>query len=118
MHSAPWIHLQAWVRRARILALGLAAWCRRATAAGPQADMLELDLPAGPLSATLLGIGHSADMLVSFNPGLVAPHQAPALRGRFTLQQALALALGSSDLGFRITPSGVVTVVVRSDGKP
>ena len=105
-------------RRARFLGLWLAAWHRKA-AAGPQADIVvEFDLPAGPLGATLLGIGHSAGTLVSFKPRLVEQYQAPALQGRFTLQQALKLALASSSLSFQITPSGVVTVVGRAGGKP
>ena len=112
MHTTPLAHPRQ-ARRARFLGLCLAAW-RSVAAAGPQADkvdLVEFDLPAGPLGATLLGIGRSAGTLVSFKPGLVGQHQAPALQGRFTLQQALKLALESSGLSFQITPSGVVTVV-------
>lgn len=110
MHTTPWAHpRQAW--RGRFLGLCLAAW-QRVASAGPQPDMVvEFDLPAGPLGTTLLGIGRSAGTLVSFKPGLVGQRQAPALQGRFTLQQALKLALESSGLSFQITPSGVVTVV-------
>jgi hypothetical protein len=117
MHNTPSAHPRR-ARRARFLGLCLAAWRGSVAAAGPQADMVELDLPAGPLGATLVGIGRSAGALVSFKPGLVGPHQAPALHGRFTLQQALRLALGSSGLAFQITPSGVVTVVDRASSEP
>lgn len=110
MHIIPSAHPRQ-ARRARFLSLCLAAW-HRVAPAEPQADMVvEFDLPAGPLGATLLGIGRSSGTLVSFKPGLVGQHLAPALQGRFTLQQALKLALESSGLTFQITPSGVVTVV-------
>lgn len=116
MHTPPSVHPPQ-ARRARFLGLCLAAW-RSVAAAGPQADLVELDLPAGPLGATLLGIGRSSGALVSFKPGLVSQHQAPPLHGRFTLQQALELALESSGLSFQITPSGVVTVVGQAGGTP
>lgn len=111
MHTTPSTHPRQ-ARRARFLGLWIAAW-RSGAAAGLQADMVEFDLPAGPLGATLLGIGRSASALVSFKPDLVSQHQAPPLHGRFTLQQALGLALEASGLSFQITPSGVVTVVGR-----
>ena len=103
-------------RGARILGLCLAAW--RSAAAEPQADTLEFDIPAGPLGSTLLGIARRTDTLVSFKPAVVGQHEAPAIRGRFTLQQALRLALESSGLSFQMTPSGVVTVVGRPGGEP
>jgi len=107
-------------RRPSLLALSLTAWRSSAAAQEPSLGTmnLDLDLPAGPLAAALLGIGRSAGVLVSFKPGLVGPHQAPALHGRYTLQQALALALLSSGLSFQITPSGVVTVVDRPGQAP
>lgn len=97
-------------RRLLTLALGLAAW-RGSGAAEPQADLVDYDLQAGPLAATLLAIGRLSGAMVSFKPRIVGPHEAPAVRGRFTLKQALALALQPSGLSARITPSGVVTIV-------
>ncbi len=118
MHKTAYTPMRPW-RRPSLLALCLAAW-RGAGAQEPAPGTmdLELDLPAGPLAAALLGIGRSAGVLVSFQPVLVGPHQAPALQGRYTLKQALALALLSSGLSFQITPSGVVTVVGRADAGP
>jgi Secretin and TonB N terminus short domain len=116
MHKTVYTPLRPW-RRPSLPALSLAAW-RSAKAQEPSLGTMALDLPAGPLAAALLGIGRSAGVLVSFKPGLVGPHQAPALRGRYTLQQALALALQSSGLSFQITPSGVVTVVDRPGHAP
>ena len=98
--------------RSRIVALCLAAW-RGGAVAEPLADRLDFDIPAGPLGSTLLAIARRAGTLVSFKPGIVDPHQAPAIRGRLTLQQALELALDATGLAFQMTPSGVVTVVER-----
>ena len=105
------------LRRPSLLALCLAAW-RGAAAQDTSLDTMELALPAGPLAAALLGIGRSAGVLVSFKPALVGPHQAPALQGRYTLPQALTLALAPSGLSFQITASGVVTVVGRTGAGP
>jgi hypothetical protein len=102
-----------WLARSRqLLALCLAA-ARGAAAADPQADLLDFDIPAGPLGSTLLAIARRTGTLVSFKPGIVDPHQAPAVRGRLTLQQALERALAATGLAFQVTPSGVVTVVDR-----
>lgn len=103
--------------RSRLLALGVAAW-RGTGAAGPQADLIDYDLPAGSLTSTLLAIGRLSGAMVSFKPRIVGPHQAPAVRGRFTLKQALALALQPSGLSAQITPSGVVTIVEGPGSTP
>lgn len=99
--------------RARLLALCLAAW--RGAAAEPLAGVgaMEFDIPAGPLGQTLLAIGRHTGTMVSFKPGVIGQHQAPAIQGRFTPQQALELALGATGLSYQMTPSGVVTVVIK-----
>lgn len=97
----------------RALALCLAAWRGATAATDLPGDALDFDIPAGPLGSTLLAIARRTGTLVSFKPGVVDPHQAPAVRGRLTLQQALELALDSTGLAFQMTPSGVVTVVDR-----
>jgi len=80
-----------------------------AQAAAPAAEM-EFDIPAGPLSFTLIEIGRFGGKLVSFQPELVARLTAPAVQGRLTLQQALTVATQSSGLAVDLTPGGVVTV--------
>lgn len=102
----PWL-----AGRARILAICLAAW--RGAAAQPLAGAIEFGIPAGPLGQTLLTIGRSTGTMVSFKPGVVGEYQAPAIQGRFTWQQALELALAATGLTYQMTPSGVVTVVIR-----
>ncbi len=85
----------------------LAAAAGAATAAEIE---IEFDIPAGPLSVTLIEIGRSSGQLVSFPPELVASLTAPPVQGRLTLLQALTLATQPSGLAVDLTPGGVVTV--------
>jgi outer membrane receptor protein involved in Fe transport len=80
-----------------------------AQAAAPAAE-IEFDIPAGPLSLTLIEIGRFSGSLVSFPPELVARLWAPAVQGRLTLRQALTLATQPSGLAVDLTPGGAVTV--------
>ena len=77
--------------------------------AAPAAE-IEFDIPAGPLSLTLIEIGRFSGTLVSFPPDLVARLTAPAVQGRLTLQQALTLATQPGGLVVDLTPGGAVTV--------
>jgi len=96
-----------------------AALCLMALAApaAPQ-DELEFDIPAGPLSATLLEIARRFERIVSFQPAVVERYTAPPIRGRMTVQQALGLATGSAGLVFNITPSGAVSVTAAPSAPP
>jgi len=89
-----------------LLALGPA----RILAAGPDEE-LEFDLQGGPLSNTLLAIARQAGTVISFKPALVDPHVAPPIRGRFTLERALALATQAAGLTVERTSGGTMTVL-------
>jgi len=97
--------------RAATRPLGTHVTGRQVAAADALTGLVEFNIPAGPLGTSLLAIARCAGTLVSFKPQLVSTYQAPAIRGRFTLQEALKLALGTSGLSFQMTPSGVVTIV-------
>ncbi|HET7867602.1 MAG TPA: TonB-dependent receptor [Burkholderiaceae bacterium] len=92
------------------LAVAAAAW----TAALPCAahQRLEFDIAAGPLGPVLLEISQVAGIVVSYRPSLVAQRQAPAVRGSYTLMEALALATQEAGLKVETTASGAVTLVV------
>jgi iron complex outermembrane receptor protein len=96
---------------ARRLALMLAIplWTWAALAPAPDNE-LEFDLPGGALTATLLDLGRQAGTIVSFRPALVEQRVAPPIRGRYTLRQALELALGESGLVAEVTLAGAATV--------
>ncbi|MBY8821906.1 TonB-dependent receptor domain-containing protein [Sphingomonas colocasiae] len=75
------------------------------TVAAPQ-----LDIPAQTLSATLTQIGRQTDAEVIFAPADVRGKRAPALRGSYTAQQALTIALQGTALGVRRTPQGAYLI--------
>ncbi len=81
------------------------------TLAAAQDEPLEFDLQGGPLSSTLLAIARQAGMVISFKPTLVESYVAPAIRGRFTLMQALALATQKAGLTVEMTSAGALTVL-------
>lgn len=90
------------------LAVAAAAW----TAASPCAaqQRLEFDIAAGPLGPVLLEISQIGGRVVSYSPSLVARYQAPAVRGSYTLLEALTLATQDTGLQVETTASGALTV--------
>ena len=71
---------------------------------------LEFDIAQGPLGLVLLEIARTGETLVSFRPSLVERRQAPAIRGAYTLLEALALATRPSGLTVEKTPTGTLTI--------
>jgi iron complex outermembrane recepter protein len=57
-----------------------------------------LTLPAAPLADSLRALSSQAGVRISADPRLVADRQAPAVAGRYTAAQALALLLQGSGL--------------------
>jgi outer membrane receptor protein involved in Fe transport len=82
------------------------------------AEPFALDLPAGPLGPMLIEIATRAGVITSFNPSLVGPRHAPALRGEFTLQQALEQALQGTGLVAEITEGVVTIAAAQAAGRP
>ncbi|SFK73829.1 Secretin and TonB N terminus short domain-containing protein [Lysobacter sp. cf310] len=94
------------------VALGLSA-CIGAHAAQAQTQGAAHDyaLPAQPLGAALNQLAASGDAQMLVPPELVRNRTAPALSGRYTLTQALERLLAGSGLSYRVTRSGVITIV-------
>jgi iron complex outermembrane receptor protein len=97
---------------AAVMAVAMAA--DSGPAAAQQA--MEFDIPAGPLPATLLRIAQLADTTMSFQPGLVRPHNAPAIRGRYTPLQAVTLALQPSGLVVDKLETGALAIRAGANG--
>ena len=70
----------------------------------------ELDVPSGSLEISLIEIARSCNVFTSFRPDLIQGRTAPAISGRYTVRQAFALALQSSNLVLDVTSSGSVTL--------
>ena len=76
----------------------------------PPAQRLEFDISGGPLGPVLLEIAQTGGTVVSFRPGLVERRQAPAIRGAYTLLEALQLATQSCGLTVETTSTGALTI--------
>lgn len=61
-------------------------------------------IPAGPLAQSLQQFALKADVTLSYTPELVTSHQATALSGHFTTDEALAELLAGT--GLKAIPSG------------
>ncbi|GAB7529367.1 hypothetical protein PS3A_17760 [Pseudomonas sp. 3A(2025)] len=72
----------------------------------------EFQISSGPLATTLLSISEQSGEAISFDPELVAPLQAPAVRGRLSNEQAIAAALQGTGLVARPGEHG--TLVARA----
>lgn len=86
-------------------ALGAAA----AQEAAPGAQV-NVNLPAGKLSNTLIALGRAAKVQVIFPPASVSGRKSKALRGRMTVEEALARLLQDSGLSFRRVNAGSYVV--------
>lgn len=68
----------------------------------------EFQINPGPLASTLLSISEQSGEAISFDPQLVAPLQAPAVRGRLSNEQAIDAALQGSGLVARPGTHGIL----------
>lgn len=68
------------------------------------------DLPAQPLSASLLRIADEGGTPLSLDADLVRGLPAPAVRGQLTPEAALRRALAGTGLDLQRTGSGILTV--------
>lgn len=82
----------------------------------PAEQRLEFDIAGGPLGSVLLEIAQTGGAVVSFSPTLVERRQAPAVRGAYTLLEALTLATRSCGLAVETTAAGVLTVAELPPG--
>lgn len=100
--ATPWARLAVSLAAALMFSLPCGAL--------PAEERLEFDVAAGPLGPVLLEIAQAGKAVVSFNPGLVERRQAPAVRGTYTLLEALRLAAAPSGLAVESTSAGVLTI--------
>ena len=77
------------------------------TACAAHAAPVLVDVRAGPLQDALAELAREDNAEVLYSADLVRGRRTPAVKGRLTREQALALLLQGSGLGYRITPDGV-----------
>ncbi|MGO1070436.1 TonB-dependent receptor domain-containing protein [Lysobacter sp. CA199] len=103
------------------LALGWSALlvCSPAAAQGGQDTAHHYALPSQSLASALNQVASAADAQILVPPDLVRGRVAPALSGRYTVGEAIARLLAGTGLSYRITRSGVITIVaVPQTSKP
>ncbi|MEN0035487.1 MAG: TonB-dependent siderophore receptor [Cellvibrio sp.] len=76
-----------------------------------QNQLLDFNLPAAPLSHSLLQIGRIAGVVITVNAELVKDKNSPAVQGKLTAEQALqrvlvgtGLELAKGDVGYTLRP--------------
>ncbi|EIZ78439.1 TonB-dependent siderophore receptor [Novosphingobium sp. Rr 2-17] len=79
-------------------------------AAQSRAAVLDLDLPAGPLDASLVRLGRQAGVMIVIPPELARAKRTAGLRGRHPIDQALERLLRGT--GLRATSDGAGGFVV------
>jgi iron complex outermembrane recepter protein len=72
---------------------------------------IELDIPAQPLDKALNALAHQAGERIIFSTGLTEHKQSPALKGDYSVRQALDKLLNGSGLELKATPGGGYTLV-------
>lgn len=71
------------------------------------------DLPAQPLSATLDSVAQSADTKLIYADESVKGIRAVPVKGKYTAQQALNIALGKSGLNYKVVDKTLITVAEK-----
>lgn len=70
------------------------------------AAVQQFDIPAGDLAGVLLAIVRQSRIPIAFEQNLVEGHQSPAIRGAFSVEQALQQALRQSGLNYVRSDAG------------
>lgn len=101
---------------AAALCLGGAFAAAEPAAALPAAqDARSFDIPAGPLSESLRRYAEITGLQTVYSSELVADLRAPAVRGRYSAEQALALILSGS--GLQARQSGETIALERAPAR-
>lgn len=100
-----------------IAAFGASLLVFAPVSAAQQQNAREFTLASQPLGDALNRLAQAADVQIMVPPDLVRGRTAPALTGRYTVDQALDRLLAGSGLTHRSTRSGVITVA-RAEEPP
>lgn len=74
------------------------------------AHAVELDIPSQPLDKALNALAHQTGERIVFSTALTDKKQVPALKGNFTVRQALETLLSGSGLALKAIPGGGYTL--------
>nr|WP_279290525.1 TonB-dependent receptor [Rhizobium skierniewicense] len=71
---------------------------------------ISFDIPAQGLARSLNAFARASNIKIAYSAALAKDKSAPALKGRFTKESALARLLAGSDLSYSFTSEGSVTI--------
>ncbi len=74
------------------------------------------NLPAQALSATLDSLAQSAHTKLIYSDATVKGLRASAVKGEYTAQQALDIALGKSGLNYKVVDKSLITITPKPSG--
>ena len=82
--------------------------------AAPTGEAVEVQLPPGPLNASLFSLAQQTGVQIVFTSELVEGRRAPAVSGKLTADQALARLIAGSDL--QVQKAGAKVLVLKARG--
>lgn len=108
--------------RSVVLILALLAGCglsaTAASARAPPRQSLQADIPRTSLSAALAQLARRYGVDLIVDQKLIGGRMSTAVRGRFSVDEALHRLLAGSSLDYRRTPDGVIVLLAASTEDP
>ncbi len=92
------------------LGVGLALLLAFTQAQPAEVSRVRVDIPAQALSASLTQFGRETGTEIVFAPDAVEHKKAPAIKGEFARERAIALILSGTGLSYRVTAQGAFVV--------
>ena len=96
------------------LATAVASVCLATSTTVIAQDQVTLNIPAGPLAQSLNTLARQAKLNLSAAPELLLSHQAPALKGRYTVENALEKILSNTPLKAEPTQNGGYSITAAN----
>ncbi|WP_413724864.1 TonB-dependent siderophore receptor [Sodalis sp. RH16] len=79
---------------------------------------VNFSIPSGSLESSLINIARQSNQTIAFDPGLVAPYQAKAIRGKFSTRAIILKQLQGTSLTVSSTANGTLTIRKLSAAYP
>ncbi|KHK91385.1 hypothetical protein LK12_11045 [Novosphingobium malaysiense] len=97
--------------RAALIPVAVCAVLASPGARAENASPLAFDVPAQPLAGALLEIARQGDADILASERITRGRKAPAIKGRMSVEQAVARALAGTGLGYRRARGGTIVIV-------
>lgn len=98
------------IRKTMLLGVAALEWSVAEPVVAQPTRVVEVEMPAQPLATSLIQLGRATNSELIFSAADVRGRRAPAVRGRYPTEEALALALRGTGLSGRWTPQGALLI--------